>query len=243
METAVKKKEIDWMKVAKATGITILGILSGKIAGSAIGKASGVVGLGTMGGSFVIIDKYKDSFLGYFVLGAGAGMIASPVVAVPTSEVQGLTGFGAVAADAGQGAKLAIANLSQKFFLDKTPLAKFIPTVAGVNGFSGLGNSPEQLSDDEAQRIIQEMINEKRSEGTNGLSEDYGVNGLADDYGVGDLGRSRWRDSLKKGFQAATHPSATVQKCLRGDDDITELMPMSGIEDIADLAGLTEDYL
>ncbi len=189
---AENKKETKWLSYLKNAGIVVLGVIVGKIAGSAVGRPSGALGIGTTGLGFVLLDKMDDKkWLGYFTIGAGAGMIASPVVEVAPSSVKGLSGLAAVGEDAKEGSKDAISNLARKFYLDKTPLAKYIP------GVSGLGDT-DQLTDEDAQRVIDEMIKDqeaaKENQATNGFGEvegmdgslnnDYGVNGtsLTDDY-------------------------------------------------------------
>lgn len=176
-------EEIKWMSVLKNTGIVILGTIVGKISGSAIGRLSGIAGIGVTGLGFVLLDKMDDSkWIGYFTIGTGAGMIASPVMEVAPSSVKGLEGFGAFAEDFKEGVKSSTRNLATKFFLDKTPLAKYLPDT-----MSGLGN-PENVSEEQAQKIIDEMIEDNRQKQLNGSDDDDDISGLVEDYNLnGDL--------------------------------------------------------
>lgn len=192
---------VNWMGVLKNLGIVVLGSIVGKIAGSAIGRISGIAGIGVTGLGFVLLDKMDDKkWIGYFTIGTGAGMIASPVMEVAPSSVKGLEGFGALAEDFKEGAKSSTRNLAMKFYLDKTPLAKYLPV--SVNGFGSI----EAPTEEEAQRIIDEMIEENRKKQLNGaddeefsgLIEDYNLNGsISEDYKISgldgeEMGKIKW---------------------------------------------------
>lgn len=198
---------INWKSILGNLAIVFAGSIFGKIAGSALGRISGVGGIGAVGLGFVLLDKMDDKkWLGYFTIGTGAGMIASPILEVAPSEVKGLEGFGAFAEDFKTGAKSSTRNLAAKFFLDKTPLAKYLP-----NAMSGFGDL-EDVSEEQAQKIIDEMIEENRKKQLNGpedddisgLMEDYNLNGsLSEDYGISggsevdEMGRLKWGNRLK----------------------------------------------
>lgn len=160
----------------KNIGIMFLGVVTGQMAGSAIGKGSAIAGIAAGAGGFHLLKKNSDKeWIGYFLVSAGAAMIATPIVAVNPSQISGLEGLEGFAADAKEGVTLSLKQLGRKFFLDKTPLASKL----GLNGIEedymhGLG----ALSEDEANRVISQLIAEQ-NQNVNGL-------GATEVYEIGD---------------------------------------------------------
>ena len=162
-------------KVIVNTISLIGGAFIGNVAGAAVSGVANaaplVGGVAVTGLSLHLTEgKTDQEWLRFLGVGIGAGMITAPTPIQSTSEVKGLSGFDGVAEDAKSNAMTAFQSMAAKFYLHKTPLSKYITPGESVKGFGEVGEVGE-MSDAEADRIIQEMLNTKPVQGINGEQE------------------------------------------------------------------------
>ncbi len=224
----MKKDEVIFL--GKAVLGTLLGGVTGLAVGTVAGRASAGLGLATSGAGVFVLTKTENkktwgTVSGYFLIAAGGGMIASPRVTLTASQVKGLKGFEGLKEDSVASAKMAIATISSKFWLDKTPLAKFIPQgvsglaeIAEIAGLGSLGNSETR----KAQLILEQLQNAQMD---TSILPKAKLNGLSDDYSVKGLGNLK----LENDFAAILDVSEAVGELT--SDDQQEISGLAAAED------------
>lgn len=164
-------------KSTKKTLVNTLALVGGAFVGNVAGAAvSGVAnaapllgGVGVTGASLYFTEGKEDlEWVRFLGVGIGAGMITAPTPVKSSAEVKGLSGIEGVTEDAKSNAMTAFESMAAKFYLHKTPLAKYLKPAAAdeqTKGVDGLG----EMTDEEAQRIIDDMLNAKSQ--VKGLAE------------------------------------------------------------------------
>ncbi|MFN8436112.1 MAG: hypothetical protein U0V72_00630 [Cytophagales bacterium] len=188
MKKSTKKILINTAAVA---GGAIVGNIAGAALGAAHKSAPLIGGLATAAGSFMLAGDEEDKeWLKYLGAGAAAGMISAPVEPTSTaaSTVSGLSGVDGITEDMKQNAQTAFKNMGSKFFLDKTPMAKYMG-IAEKSEVSGIEeNLGETMTEEEARAIVAEMAAQAQQKQITGYEDDEmeGIEGYEDEFnGIG----------------------------------------------------------